>query len=61
MSIIRCTTCNGSKKISPLGSIQKECPSCHGIGFVDDKPEKNKSEEKEIVRKRGRPPRNNVD
>jgi len=32
----RCTTCNGFKRISPLGGIEKNCPTCKGVGFVDN-------------------------
>lgn len=73
MSIKRCPTCNGKKKVAPLGFIQKECPTCGGIGYTS-KNEKlvnpKKDEELEIkdknpvlkpMKRRGRPPRNLID
>ena len=31
----RCTNCNGKKKMLGLGSIEKDCPSCKGIGYYE--------------------------
>lgn len=33
-NLIQCVTCCGRKKYSPLGGIEKDCPSCKGIGFI---------------------------
>lgn len=66
MSIKRCNSCNGQKKVTPLGFIQKECPACKGIGFIslDSKKYKtddvleNLNDNKDITiikKKRGRP------
>lgn len=34
----RCASCNGRKKVSPLGGIEKNCPDCNGLGYSDTKP-----------------------
>jgi hypothetical protein len=34
--MIRCTSCNGKKKVLCLGNILKECPYCGGVGFTND-------------------------
>ena len=31
----RCPNCNGSKMVIGLGALEKKCPDCKGIGFVD--------------------------
>lgn len=35
--MIRCETCNGTKKLMGMGMIEKSCHSCNGIGFVEEK------------------------
>ncbi len=32
--IKRCDSCQGKKTIKGLGNIEKECPSCQGIGWI---------------------------
>ena len=34
MSLDRCSSCCGRKKIMGMGGIVKECPVCAGIGFI---------------------------
>jgi hypothetical protein len=36
--IIRCTRCNGTKRIIGLGLLEKECDVCTGIGWVSKTP-----------------------
>lgn len=38
MSFVRCLLCNGKKTIVGLGMLEKECPTCYGVGYVDSKP-----------------------
>jgi phage FluMu protein Com len=33
--IIRCDSCRGLKRIVGLGMIEKDCPECRGVGFVE--------------------------
>lgn len=63
-SVKRCITCNGKKKVAPLGFIQKECPACGGIGYTS-KDEKLVNDEVQVngkippikpIKRRGRPP-----
>jgi len=44
----KCTRCKGDKKITGMGGMKEDCPSCKGKGFVanDDK-KKKKSQSKE--------------
>ncbi len=30
----RCTHCDGRKKIMGMGGLQKDCPTCMGVGHV---------------------------
>lgn len=32
----RCSRCQGSKKIAPMGGIYVQCTLCHGIGSITD-------------------------
>jgi phage FluMu protein Com len=67
LAFLRCVQCQGKKKIAPLGFIEKECPSCHGIGHIvqSSKDESTISQRSIIatpvnnspVRRRGRPSR----
>lgn len=34
---IRCSTCNGTKKIETWGMLYKECSDCSGKGWVEKK------------------------
>ncbi len=34
--MIRCDPCQGKKKLLMLGNIMKECPYCHGVGYIED-------------------------
>jgi DnaJ-class molecular chaperone len=34
MALDRCPACVGKKKIMGLGSMIKDCPECHGVGYV---------------------------
>lgn len=34
----RCTLCNGSKRVVGLGLLEKQCPTCLGIGWISTKP-----------------------
>lgn len=36
--LLRCSKCNGRKKIIGLGMMEKECPTCFGIGWVSKTP-----------------------
>ncbi len=36
--IIRCTRCNGTKRIIGLGLLEKECDICSGVGWVSKTP-----------------------
>lgn len=49
----RCDQCNGRKKIIGLGGMQKDCPSCKGIGHITIKPKLECIEEEKP--RRGRP------
>lgn len=33
--MINCDNCKGRKQVIGLGNIQKDCPSCRGIGWVE--------------------------
>jgi DnaJ-class molecular chaperone len=33
--MMRCQPCNGSKVIKPLGNMEKRCPTCDGVGYVE--------------------------
>lgn len=37
--IIRCTQCNGRKKILSLGNMIKDCSQCRGLGHIEEKKE----------------------
>lgn len=37
--LVRCNTCKGRKKYSPLGHIEVECKPCKGVGYVEQIPE----------------------
>ena len=48
-----CPKCRGTKKIAPLGAIQKDCDQCNGLGQIMDVPvvtpvKRAKRQEKEI-------------
>ena len=64
MSLKRCPSCNGKKKVAPLGFIEKECNTCKGVGFIHSTPYKETSSAiKDVLvmkKKRGRPPRESV-
>ena len=32
--LTRCNTCRGTKKVTGLGGMVKECATCKGVGFV---------------------------
>ncbi len=59
-NLIRCDSCLGLKRIKGLGNIEKDCPSCRGIGWIsgaDKELETELSEKMDIVKpkaKRGR-------
>ena len=56
MSFTRCTLCNGKKRIMGLGMIEKECPECKGVGYinlVEKAPVKRVRKKKEIVVEEG--------
>lgn len=66
LAFLRCFQCKGKKKIAPLGFIRKECPSCHGMGFiVQSSNDDSKMSELSVMatpingktlKRRGRPP-----
>lgn len=66
-NILRCPLCNGSKKVVGIGLIEKKCPDCSGVGFIEEtKEERNvgrtdSRKEKETLpvtqKRRGRPRR----
>ena len=70
MSLKRCPSCNGKKKVAPLGFIEKDCNTCKGIGFINSTPYKETSSAiKDVAKieyvlvmkkKRGRPPRESI-
>jgi DnaJ-class molecular chaperone len=35
--MIRCSTCNGTKKLASMGGMTRSCPNCNGIGSVEAK------------------------
>jgi hypothetical protein len=41
--IKRCETCSGRKQVMGLGWMIKDCPGCHGIGWIKKEkyPEEN--------------------
>jgi hypothetical protein len=55
MDYTRCTQCRGAKKIKGLGGMEKNCPSCKGIGYSQNgEPLKAKEE---VKKRMGRPPK----
>lgn len=34
----RCTLCNGSKRVIGIGLLEKQCPTCLGIGWISTHP-----------------------
>lgn len=42
MSFVRCSLCNGKKKVFGLGMMEKECHVCHGVGYVGPEPKEVK-------------------
>lgn len=58
MSLERCERCRGTKRVVGMGNIEKKCPECNGVGWIEKKAEVNLIEElsNEIsIKKRGRP------
>lgn len=56
MSFVRCSLCNGKKKVFGLGMMEKECHVCHGVGYVDSEPKevvKAAKKKKEDVKAEG--------
>ena len=35
MNFVRCSTCNGKKKIDSIGGMHKKCPDCNGVGTIE--------------------------
>lgn len=59
-NVTRCEGCQGRKKIKALGNIEKDCPNCRGIGWLDngDKSlEKELSERMDIAKPKKKPGR----
>ncbi len=59
-NLIRCDCCQGLKRIKGLGGIEKDCPGCRGIGWIDngDKSlEKELSERMDIAKPKKKPGR----
>lgn len=48
MAIKRCDTCNGRKRVTGMGGMEKECKPCKGVGWIEDEAPVTKSEEKRI-------------
>lgn len=56
MSFVRCATCNGKKSVMGLGMLEKECPTCYGVGYIDPAPKEVKkaaSKKKDDVKVEG--------
>lgn len=34
--IVTCSGCNGFKTVTPMGGVPMKCPSCKGLGQIDD-------------------------
>ena len=34
MDIEKCLTCKGRRKLSGMGGMDRDCPTCNGIGIV---------------------------
>ncbi len=37
--LLKCSTCKGVGKILGLGTMQKKCPRCKGVCYIEDKSE----------------------
>jgi phage FluMu protein Com len=37
LGTMRCPHCRGRKNILGFGMLEKKCPECNGIGWVEDK------------------------
>jgi phage FluMu protein Com len=47
--LVRCARCNGGKKIMGMGMLQKPCPDCSAIGWIEVKPIEPESAANEAV------------
>ena len=56
--MIQCKSCLGKKKITALGNFIIDCPTCRGIGFIDEPGKQLKVTLKDVMdlpqKKRGR-------
>lgn len=58
-TLVKCATCRGTKKIKGMGNIEKNCPTCHGIGYIENEPKKDENIIK-IKKKPGRKKRDEL-
>jgi hypothetical protein len=56
-NVIRCDCCQGRKQIKGLGNMEKDCPACRGIGWIDGKDKDLEQDLMEVMKPKKKPGR----